>query len=135
MEHFMYFSVTLASVSQSVSSVTQSCPILADPMNHSMPGLPVHHQLLELTQTYIHRLHDAIQPSHPLLSPSPTAFSLSQHQGVKRVSSSHQVAKVLNFIFSISPSSEYSGLISFRIDWFDLLASFVYICPFSYTQC
>ena len=77
------------------SSVAQSCPTLWDPMNCSMPGFPVHHQLPELTQTHAHRVSDAIQPSHPLLSPSP-AFSLSQHQGLfKWVSSSHQVAKVL----------------------------------------
>ena len=74
----------------------------------------------ELTQTHVHRVSDAIQPTDPLLSPSPLVFNLSQHQGVFQwVSSSHQVAKV--FIFSISPSKEYSGLISFRIDWLDLL--------------
>ena len=64
------------------SSVTQSCPTLCDPMNHSMPGLPVHHQLLEFTQTHVHRVGDAIQPSHPLLSPSPPAPNPSQHQGL-----------------------------------------------------
>ena len=63
------------------SSVTQSCPTLCDPMNHSTPGLPVHHQLLEFTQTHVHRVSDAIQPSHSLLSPSP-ALNLSQHQGL-----------------------------------------------------
>ena len=77
------------------SSVAQSCPTLCDPMNPSMPGLPVHHQLLESTQTHVHRVGDAIQPSHPLLSPSPPALNLPQHQGLfKWVSSSHQVAKV-----------------------------------------
>ena len=77
------------------SSVAQSCPILCDPMNRSMPGLPVHHQLLEFTQTYVHWVGDAIQPSHPLLSPSPPALNLSQNQGpLKWVSSSHQVAKI-----------------------------------------
>ena len=97
-----------------LSSVAQSCPTLCDPMNHSTPGLPVHHQLPEFTQTHVHRVGDAIQPSHPLLSPSPPALNLSQHQGLFQwVSSSHQVAKVLDF--SISPSNEYSGLISFRI--------------------
>ena len=81
-----------------VSSVTQLCPTLCDPMNHSTPGLPVHHQLPESTQTHVHRVGDAIQPSHPLLSPSPPTLNLSQHQGIfKRVSSSHQVAKVLEF--------------------------------------
>ena len=80
------------------SSVNQSCPTLCDPMNHSMPGLPVHRQLLESTQTHVHRVSDAILPSHPLSSPSPPALNLSQHQGLfKRVSSSHQVAKVLEF--------------------------------------
>ena len=69
-----------------------------DPMNHSTQGLPVHHQLLEFTQTQVHRVGDPIQPSHPLLSPSPPALNLSQHQGLfKWVSSSHQVAKVLEF--------------------------------------
>ena len=78
--------------------VTQSCQTLCDPMNHSMPGLPVHHQLLESTQTHVHRVGDAIQPSHPLSSPSPPALNLSQHQGLfKRVSSLHQMAKVLEF--------------------------------------
>ena len=80
------------------SSVTQSCPTLCNPMDCSMPGFPVHHQLLELAQTQDHRVSDAVQPPHPLLSPSPPAFSLSQHQGLFRwVSSSYQVAKVLEF--------------------------------------
>ena len=92
-------------------------------MDCSIPGFPVHHQLLELTQTHLHRVSDAIQPSHPLLSPSPSAFSLSQHQELFQwVSSSHQVAKVLEFQLQLSPSNEYSGLISFRMDWFGLLA-------------
>ena len=64
------------------SSVAQLCPTLYDPMNHSTPGLPVHHQLLESTQTHVHRVGDAIQPSHPLSSPSPPALNLSQHQGL-----------------------------------------------------
>ena len=80
------------------SSVAQSCPTLCDPMNRSTPGLPVHHHLPEFTQTHVSRVGDAIQPSHPLSSPSPPAFHLSQHQGLfKWVSSSHQVAKVLEF--------------------------------------
>ena len=88
-----------------------------------MPGFPVHHQLLELAQTHVHQLGDAIQPSHPLSSPSPPAFNLSQHQGIFQwVSSSHQAARYWSFSFSISPSNEYSGLISLRIAWFDLLA-------------
>ena len=92
-------------------------------MNCSMPGLPVHHQLLKSTQTHVHWVGDAIQPSHPLLSPSPPAFNLSQHQSLfKWVSSSHQVAKYCSFGFNISLSSEHPGLISFRMDWLDLLA-------------
>ena len=92
-------------------------------MDCSTPGIPVHHQLLELTQTYVHRVRDVIQLSHPLMSPSPPAFNLSQHQGLfQGASSSHQVAKYWSFSFSISPSNEYSGLISFRIDSLDLLA-------------
>ena len=84
--------------STSVSSVAQSCPTLCDPMNCSTPGLPVHHQLLELTQTHVHRVSDAIQPSNPLLSPSPPAPNPFQHQGLFQwVNSSHEVAKVLEF--------------------------------------
>ena len=80
------------------SSVAQLCPTLCDPVDCSTPGLPVHHQLLEFTQTHVHWVGDAIQPSHPLSSPSPPAFNLSKHQGLfKWVSSSHQVAKVLEF--------------------------------------
>ena len=80
------------------SSVFQSCPTLCLPMVCSTSGLPVHHQLPELAQTHIHRVSDAFQPSHPLSSPSPPAFSLSQHQGLFQwVSTSHQVAKVLEF--------------------------------------
>ena len=105
------------------NSVSQLCPTLCDSMDCSMPGFPVHHQLQELAQTHVRWVSDAVQPSHPLSSPSPPAFSHSQHQGCfQRVSSSHQVAKVLEFSFSISPSNEYSGLISFRIVWFDLSA-------------
>ena len=90
-------------------------------MDGSTPGFPVHHQLPELAQTHVHWVSDTIQPSHPLSSPSP-AFNLSQHQGLFQwISSSHQVAKVLAS-FSISPSNEYSGLISLRMDWLDLLA-------------
>ena len=82
------------------SSVAQSCLTLCNPTNHSTPGLPVHHQLPESTQTHVHWVGDAIQPSHPLLSPSPPALNFSQHQGLfKQVSSSHQVAKVLEFQF------------------------------------
>ena len=80
------------------SSVAQSCPTLCDPMNHSTPGLPVHHQLPEFTQTHVHRVGDAIQPSHPLSSPSPPASNPSQHQSLFQwVNSSHEVAKGLEF--------------------------------------
>ena len=102
---YLYWSIDLFSISISIfiypysvqfSSVVQSCPTLWDPMNHSKPGLPVHHQLPEFTKTHAHRVCDAIQPSHPLSSPSPPAPNPSQHQGLFQwVSSSHQVAKVL----------------------------------------
>ena len=105
------------------SSVAQSCPILCDPMDYSTPGPSVHHQLLESTQTHVHWVSDAIQPSHPMPSPSPPALNLSQHQSLfKWVISSHQWPKYWSFSFNISPSYEYSGLISFRMDWLDLLA-------------
>ena len=90
-------------------------------MDCSMPGLPVHHQLLESNQTHVHWVGDAIQQSHPLSSPSPPALNRSQHQGLFQwVSSSWP--KYWSFSFSISPSNEYSGLISFRMDRLDLLA-------------
>ena len=105
------------------SLVTQSCPTLCNPMDCSMPGLPVHHQLLEFTQTHVHWVRNAIQPSHPLLFPSPPAFNLSHHQGLFQwVSSLLRWPKYWSFSFSISPSNEYLGLISFRMDWLDLLA-------------
>ena len=92
-------------------------------MDCSTPGFPVHHRLPELAQTQVHRVSDAIQQSHPLSSPSPPAFNLSQHQHLfEWVSSSHLGPKDCSFSFSISPSNDYSELISFRIDWFDLLA-------------
>ena len=85
-------------ISVQFSSEAQSCPTLCDPMDHSTPGLPVHHQLPESTQTHVHWVGDAIQPSYPLSSPSPPTFNLSQHHGLFQwVSSSHQVAKVLEF--------------------------------------
>ena len=104
-------------------SIAQLCLTLCDPMNRSTPGLPVHHQLPEFTQTHAHRLADAIQPSHPLSSPSPPALNPSQHQGLFQwVNSSHEVAKYWSFSFSISPSNEHTGLISFRMDLLDVLA-------------
>ena len=84
--------------SDQIRSVAQSCPTLCDPMNHSTPGLPVHHQLSEFTQTHVHRVRDAIQPSHPLSSPSPLVPNPAQHQSLFQwVNSSHEVAKVLEF--------------------------------------
>ena len=91
-------------------------------MNRSTPGLPVHHQLPEFTQTHVHRVSDAIQPSHPLSSPSPPPsifpnIRIFSNELVLRI----RWPKYWSFSFSISPSNEYSGLISFRIDWLDLL--------------
>ena len=92
-------------------------------MDYSTPNLPVHHQLLEFTQTHVHRVGDAIQPFHPLSSPSPPAFNLSQHQGLFQKSVlCTRWPKYWSFSFSINPSNEYSGLIFFRMDWLDLLA-------------
>ena len=105
------------------SSVAQSCPTLCDPMDCSTPGFPVYHQLPELTQARVPWVSDAIQPSHPLSSPSPSTFNHSQHQCLfKWVSSLHQWPKYWSFSFSISPSKEHPRLISFRMDWLDLLA-------------
>ena len=87
-----------------------------------MPRFHVHHQILELAQTHVHQVGDAIQPSLPLSSPSPPAFNLFQHQRLfQTVNSSISWPKYWSFSFSISPSSEYSGMISFRMDWLDLL--------------
>ena len=105
------------------SSVAQSCPTFCDSMDCSTPGFPVHHQLPELTQTHAHWVGDAIQPSHPLSSPSPPALNISQHQGLSNESVLHiRWPKYWNFSFNISPSNEHPGLISFRMDWLDLLA-------------
>ena len=105
------------------SLVTQSRSTLCDPMNRRTPGLPIHHQLLEFTQTHVDWVGDAIQPSHPLSSPSTPALNLSQHQGLfKWVSFRIRWPKYWSFRFNISPSSEHPGLISFRINWLDLLA-------------
>ena len=115
--------IYFVSVSQSVSSVTQSCPTLCDPMNRSTPGLPVHHQLPEFTQTHIPQVGDVIQPSHPLLSPSPLPLV---PPGIRIFSNESTLRmrwpKYWSFSFSIIPSKAHPGLISFRIDWLDLLA-------------
>ena len=105
------------------SSVAQSCPTLCDPMNHIMPGLPLHHQLLEFTQTHVHRVSDTIQPSHPLSSPSPPhpippSIRVFSSEATLRT----RWPKYWSFSFSISSSNEHPGLISFRTDWLDLLA-------------
>ena len=103
------------------STAVQSCPILGDPIYCSTPGFLVHHQLLELAQTHVHRVSDAIQPFHPLSSPSPHAFNLSQHQGFSNESVLHiRWPKNWSFSFSINPSKGYSELIPFRMDWFNL---------------
>uniref|UniRef100_A0AC11DX56 Uncharacterized protein n=3 Tax=Ovis aries TaxID=9940 RepID=A0AC11DX56_SHEEP len=106
-----------------LSSVAKLCPTVCDPMNRSMPHLPVHHQLPEFTQTHIHRVSDAIQPSHPLSSPSPPAPIPPSIRVFSNESALlMRWPKYWSFTFSIIPSKEIPGLISFRIDWLDLLA-------------
>ena len=112
----------LSPASVQFTSVAQSCPTLCNPINCSTPGLPVHHQLPEFTQTHIHRVNDAIQPSHPLSSPSPPApmppsISVFSNESTLRM----RWPKYWSFSFSIIPSKEIPGLISFRMDWLDLL--------------
>ena len=103
------------------SSVAQSCPTICNLMDCTTLGFPLHHQLPELTQTHVHWVDGTIQPSHPLSSPFPPAFNLSKHQGLFPVLHIRW-PKYWSFSFSISPSNEYSVLISFRIDWYDILA-------------
>ena len=105
------------------SSVNQLCTTVCDPMNHSRPGLPVHHQLPEFTQTHVHQVGEAIQPSHPLSSPShpaliPISIGVFSNESTLRM----RWPKYWSFSFSISPFNENPGLISFRMDWLDLLA-------------
>ena len=105
------------------SSVAQSCLTLCNPMDWCMPGFPVHHQLPEFTQTHVHRVGDAIQLPHPLSSPSPLppippSIRVFSNESTLRM----RRPKYWSFSFSISPSNEHSGLISFRMDWLDLLA-------------
>jgi len=103
-------------------SVAESCPTLSDLMACTTPGIPVLHFFSEFAQIYVHWVSDAIQPSYALLHSS-FAFSISQHQGLFQwVSLSHQVPDYWSLSFSINPSNDYSGLISFRIDWFDFVA-------------
>ena len=105
------------------SSVAKSCLTLCNPMNRNTPGLPVHHQLLESTQTHVHWVDGAIQPSHPLSSPSPPAsifpsIRVFSNESALRI----RWPKYWSFSLNISPSNEHPGLISFRMDWLDFLA-------------
>ena len=116
------FYTTLNVSSVQFSSVAKSRLTLCDPMDCSMPAFPVHHPLLEPAQTHFQWVHDSTQPTDSLSPPSPPAFSLSQHQGLSSESTLHmRWPKYWSFSFSISPSNEYSGLISFRMDWLDVL--------------
>ena len=110
-------------ITQSVSSVAQSCPTLCDPMNRSTPGLPVHRHLPEFTQTHFHQVRDAIQPSHPcrpllLLPPIPPSIRVFSNESTLCM----RWPKYRSFSFSIVPSKEHPGLISFSMEWLDLLA-------------
>ena len=119
------------------SSVAQSCPTLCDPMNHSMPGLPVHHQLLEFTQTQVHWVGDAIQPFHLLSSPSPPALNHSQHQGLFQwVSYSHQVAKVLElYIFIYIWWSLYYIYLSLYRQIYIYTHIYIFTCVYVWWSC
>ena len=113
----LWFPIQFSSV-----QFTQSCPTLCDPMNHSTPGLPVHHQLLEFTQTHVHQVSDAIQPSHPLSYPLLLPSILPSIRVFSNESVLHiRWSKYWSFSFSINAFNGYSGLISFRMDWSDLL--------------
>ena len=116
------YSLPVSVSSVQFSSVAQLCPTLFDPMNRSTPGLPVHHQLPEFTQTHVLRVSDAIQPSHPLLSPLllPSIFP-SIRVFSNELALHIRWPKYWSFNFNISPSNEHPGLISFRMDWLDLL--------------
>ena len=104
-------------------SVTKLCLTLCEPMDCSTSDFPVHHQLPDLTQTHVHGVSDAIQPSHPLLSPSLSALRLSQHQVFSNESALRfRWPEYWSFSFNISPTKEYPGLISFGMDWLELLA-------------
>ena len=109
--------------SDQFSSVAQLCLTLCDPMDCSRPGHPVYHQHPEFTQVHVNRVNDAIQPAHPLSAPSPSAFNLSSIRVFSNESVLHiRWPEYWSFSFSISPSNEYSGLVSYRMDWLDLLA-------------
>ena len=115
---------SILGISVQFISVIQSCPTVCDPIDCSTSGLlPAHQQLPEFTQTHVHLLSDAIQPSHHLSSPSPPTFNLSQHQVFSNASVLRiRWSKYWSFTFNISPSNKYSGMISFRMDWMDPLA-------------
>ena len=116
--------IPLKKTQTSVQFSRTVCPTLCDPMNHSTPGLPVHYQLPEFTQTHILWVGDDIQPSHLLSSPSPPALNSSQHQGLSKESTFRmRWPKYWSFTFSISLSNEHPGLIFLRMDWLDLLAA------------
>ena len=120
--YFCFIDYAKAFACLQFSSVTQLCLTLFDSMNRNTPGLPVHYQLSESTQTHVHRVCDAIQPSHHLSSHSPPALNFFQHQGLfKWVSSLQRWPNYWSFSFNNSPSNEHPGLI-FRMDWLDLLA-------------
>ena len=105
------------------SSVAHLCPTLCSPVNCSTPGLLIHHQLLESTQTHVHWVGDPTQPSYPLSSPSPPVFNLSRIRIYSNESALHiRWPKYWSFSFNISPFNEHPGLISFRMDWLDLPA-------------
>ena len=119
----MFFSLKCLLSMFQIRSVAQSCPTLCYPMNRSTQGLPVHHQLPEFTETHVHRVSDAIQPSHPLsslllLPPIPPSIRVFSTESTLRL----RWPKYWSFSFSIIPSKEIPGLISFRMDWLDLLA-------------
>ena len=105
------------------SSVIESCPTLCNPMDCSTPHFPVHHQLLKLAQTHVHQVGDAIQPSHPLSVPFSSCLQSFLASGSFPMSQFFRIRwpKYWSFSFSISPCNEYSGLISFRVDWLGLL--------------
>ena len=115
------FSLSFPKVILQFSSVSQSCPNLCDPMDYNTPNFPIRHQLPELTQTQVHRVGNAIQPFHPLSSPSPPTFNLSWHLN-QRVSSSHHVAKVLEFQLQHQSFRFIFRKYFFTMDWLDLLA-------------
>ena len=115
---FIYHTISLC-----CCSAIQWCSTLCNPMDCSTPGFPMHHQLLELAQTHVHQVSDAIQLSHPLLSPSPPAFNLSEHQGFSNQSAlCIRWPNFWSFSYNVSPSNDHPRLISFRMDWLDLLA-------------